>query len=370
MNAAIRAVVRAALASGIEVSGIRDGYLGLHQDRIYDLHREDVSDIINRSGTILGTARFPAFVEQEVRKEAIEILGRHGIEGLVVIGGDGSYQGAKLLSFEGFPCVAIPGTIDNDIPGTDYTIGFSTALNNVVDAIDKLRDTASSHKRISLVETMGRHCGDLALYSSVASGAEFVIVPEKALSREELFKRVNEGLNQGKRHAIIVLCEKMIDINELASDLESHSGLEIRTTILGHVQRGGSPTVRDRVRATQMGSAAVHLLSQDIGNRVLIDLTIRLISELRSCRIIGQLYDTIRFFTLKKVDPAISILYFRCLTLFCQFLFFLGFVPDDSPDRSDLASQDTAGCFLFSFLFFQLFLRLLCFFGFLQSLLL
>lgn len=265
MNAAIRAVVRAALASGIEVSGIRDGYLGLHQDRIYDLHREDVSDIINRSGTILGTARFPAFVEQEVRKEAIEILGRHGIEGLVVIGGDGSYQGAKLLSFEGFPCVAIPGTIDNDIPGTDYTIGFSTALNNVVDAIDKLRDTASSHKRISLVETMGRHCGDLALYSSVASGAEFVIVPEKALSREELFKRVNEGLNQGKRHAIIVLCEKMIDINELASDLESHSGLEIRTTILGHVQRGGSPTPFDRIIASRMGVYAVDLIKRNIG---------------------------------------------------------------------------------------------------------
>ncbi|MCR4554368.1 MAG: 6-phosphofructokinase [Succinivibrionaceae bacterium] len=265
MNAAIRAVVRSALACDIEVCGIRDGYLGLHQDRIFDLHREDVSDIINRSGTILGTARFPAFVDPTVRQEAMEILKKHQIEGLVVIGGDGSYQGAKLLSFEGFPCVAIPGTIDNDIAGTDYTIGFSTALYNVVDAIDKLRDTASSHKRISLVETMGRHCGDLALYSSVASGAEFVIVPEKNLSMDDLFKRINDGLSKGKRHAIVVLCEKMIDIHELAKDLESHSGLEIRTTILGHVQRGGSPTPFDRIIASRMGVYAVDLIKRNIG---------------------------------------------------------------------------------------------------------
>lgn len=265
MNAAIRAVVRSANANDIEVFGIRDGYLGLHQNRISLLSHKDVSDIINRAGTILGTARFPAFTEQSVRQEAIEVLKSHEIESLVVIGGDGSYMGAKLLSFEGFPCIALPGTIDNDIPGTDYTIGFSTALHNAVDAIDKLRDTASSHKRISIVETMGRHCGDIAMHAAIACGAEFVIVPEKDFNEDDLFKQVDDGLDSGKRHAIIVLCEKIMNINDLAKKLENHTGLEIRATVLGHILRGGSPTAFDRIMASQMGAYAVELIKRNVG---------------------------------------------------------------------------------------------------------
>lgn len=265
MNAAIRAIVRTAINSGIQVLGIRDGYLGLHQERIFELKRDDVADILNRAGTILGTARFPAFKDEAVRKDAMSILRKHEIDGLVVIGGEGSYKGAKLLSFEGFPCVCIPGTIDNDIPGTDYSIGFSTALRNVIDDVDKLRDTASSHKRISLVETMGRNCGDLALYASVACGAEYVIVPERQFSLDELYKNIDDGLKQGKRHAIVLICENVLDIKELAADLETHTGLEIRTTILGHVQRGGSPTAFDRIVASQMGSYAVDLIKRGVG---------------------------------------------------------------------------------------------------------
>ena len=179
MNAAIRAVVRCSLQNDLEVFGIYDGYAGLHQGNIHPLHRHSVSDIINRGGTCLGSARFPEFKDEATRLEAIAHLKKHQIDALVVIGGDGSYMGAKRLSEMGFPCIGIPGTIDNDIPGTDYTIGFDTALNVVVDAIDRLRDTSSSHKRISIVEIMGRHCGDLTLSAAVAGGAEYVVVPEE-----------------------------------------------------------------------------------------------------------------------------------------------------------------------------------------------
>lgn len=265
MNAAIRSVVRAADSSGIEVVGILDGYLGLHQQRFKPLGRNDVADIINRAGTILGTARFPAFTDASVRKEAIGILEENDIGGLVVIGGEGSYMGAKLLSFEGFPCVCLPGTIDNDVPGTDYSIGFSTALHNVIDAVDKLRDTASAHKRISIVETMGRHCGDLAVHAALACGAEYVIVPEKPLDKADLYEKIDSGFKRGKRHAIIMLCENVIDIHELASELETHTGLEIRATVLGHVQRGGTPTAFDRIMATRMGVYAVDLLKRGVG---------------------------------------------------------------------------------------------------------
>ncbi len=265
MNAAIRAVVRTADSFGIQVLGIKDGYLGLHQERIFELGRSDVADIMNRAGTILGTARFPAFKDPAVRQEAIGVLKKRNIDGLVVIGGEGSYMGAKLLSFEGYPCVCLPGTIDNDIPGTDFSIGFSTALRNIIEDVDKLRDTASSHKRISLVETMGRHCGDLALYASIACGAEYVIVPEIEFDREELYHNIDDGLKKGKRHAIVIVCENVVDIHELARDLETHTGLEIRTTILGHVQRGGSPTAFDRIIASQMGAYAIDLIKRGIG---------------------------------------------------------------------------------------------------------
>ena len=267
MNAAIRAVVRAGLAAGLEVYGIRDGYLGLHQDRISKLERHSVSDMINRGGTFLGSARFPAFKEESVRREAIENLKKHGIDALVVIGGDGSYMGAKKLTEMGYPCVGLPGTIDNDIAGTEFTIGFDTALNVVMEAIDRLRDTSTSHKRISIVEVMGRHCGDLAMSAAVAGGAEYVIVPEKGFDKNELLAQIDDGISKGKRHAMVTICEHVTDVNALAKEIEAHTGLETRATILGHIQRGGSPTARDRILASRMGAYAVDLLLSGVGGR-------------------------------------------------------------------------------------------------------
>ncbi|WP_341675667.1 6-phosphofructokinase [Niveibacterium sp. SC-1] len=267
MNAAIRAVVRAGLSNGLEVYGIRDGYLGLHQDRVIQLERHSVSDVINRGGTFLGSARFPQFKEEQTRVESIEVLKRHGIDALVVIGGDGSYMGAKKLTEMGYPCIGLPGTIDNDIAGTDFTIGFDTALNVVTDAIDRLRDTSSSHKRISIVEVMGRHCGDLAMSAAVAGGAEFVVVPEQAFDKQHLFDQIDAGIGRGKRHALAVICENITDVNQLASEIQAHTGLETRATILGHIQRGGSPTARDRILASRMGALAVELLMQGYGGR-------------------------------------------------------------------------------------------------------
>lgn len=267
MNAAIRAVVRAGLTSELEVYGIQDGYLGLHEGRIIKLERNSVSDVINRGGTMLGTARFPAFKEEEIRRESIKSLQEHEIDALVVIGGDGSYMGAKALTEMGYPCIGLPGTIDNDIPGTDFTIGFDTALNVALDAIDRLRDTSSSHKRISVVEVMGRYCGDLALGVSVAGGAEAVVVPEIGLNKAELFRKIEAGIARGKRHALVVICEHVTDVTALANQIEGRTGLETRATILGHIQRGGSPTARDRILASRMGAYAVHLLRQGHGGR-------------------------------------------------------------------------------------------------------
>lgn len=267
MNAAVRAVVRTALALKIEVFGIFDGYLGLHQNRIRKLVRHDVSNLINRGGTFLGSARFPDFKEESVRKEAIVNLESHGIEALVVIGGDGSYMGAKKLTEMGFPCIGIPGTIDNDIAGTDYTIGFHTALNTVLDAIDRLRDTSSSHNRISIVEIMGRHCGDLTLMAGLGGGAEFTIVPEKGFSEDDLAQSILDDIERGKNHAIIAITEHVTDVTALAKMIEERTGLETRATILGHTQRGGTPCAFDRVLASQMGSYAVDLLVAGLGGR-------------------------------------------------------------------------------------------------------
>lgn len=267
MNSAIRAVVRAGLSCGLEVYGIYDGYLGLHEGRIHKLERNSVSDVINRGGTMLGTARFPAFKEESVRRDAIKNLQEHGIDALVVIGGDGSYMGAKLLTEMGYPCIGLPGTIDNDIAGTDFTIGFDTALNVALDAIDRLRDTSSSHKRISVVEVMGRYCGDLALGAAVAGGAEAVIVPEQGLDKAALFRKIEAGIARGKRHALVVICEHVTDVTALANQIEGRTGLETRATILGHIQRGGSPTARDRILASRMGAYAVQLLIEGHGGR-------------------------------------------------------------------------------------------------------
>jgi 6-phosphofructokinase 1 len=260
MNSAIRAVVRAGLANGIEVYGIYDGYAGLHQGKIEILNRHSVSDIINKGGTTLGSARFPEFKEESVRKEAIKNLQKHGIEALVVIGGDGSYMGAKKLSEMGYPCIGIPGTIDNDIAGTDYTIGFMTCLNTIVDAIDRLRDTSSSHNRISIVEIMGRYCGDLTLWASIAGGCEYAILPEVGFDEEALVNEIVAGEQKGKKHAIIALTEHITDVNQLAKRIESTTGRETRATVLGHIQRGGAPMAFDHVLASRMGAHAVQLL--------------------------------------------------------------------------------------------------------------
>jgi 6-phosphofructokinase 1 len=262
MNPAVRAVVRTCLANDIEVYGIYDGYAGLHQNKIKKMHRHSVSDIINRGGTFLGSARFPEFKEESVRKEAIKNLEEHGIEALIVIGGDGSYMGAKKLSEMGYPCIGIPGTIDNDIAGTDYTIGFMTALNTVVDAVDRLRDTSSSHNRISVVEIMGRYCGDLTLWAAIAGGSEYVIVPEVGFNEEELLVQIARGQEKGKKHAIIAITEHVTDVTKLAKRIEEKTKCETRATVLGHIQRGGTPMAFDRILASRMGAYSVELLMQ------------------------------------------------------------------------------------------------------------
>ncbi|KOO02630.1 6-phosphofructokinase [Vibrio nereis] len=267
MNAALRGVVRTALTEGLEVYGVKDGYLGLYENRIEKLDRSSVSDVINKGGTFLGSARFPEFRDEAVREKAIENLKEHGIDALVVVGGDGSYMGAKKLTEMGYPCIGLPGTIDNDIAGTDYTIGYLTALNTVIDAIDRLRDTSSSHQRISIVEIMGRHCGDLTLMSAIAGGCEYIITPETGLDKEKLVNNIKDGIKKGKKHAIIALTELMMDANELAKEIEDATGRETRATVLGHIQRGGRPTAFDRVLASRMGNYAVHLLLEGHGGR-------------------------------------------------------------------------------------------------------
>ena len=267
MNAAVRAVVRTAIDYGYEVCGVRDGYMGLHDGNIISLNRKSVSDMLNRGGTFLGTARFPAFKDPAVRAECIEVMRQQGIDSLVVVGGDGSYMGAKLLSEMGYPCVGLPGTIDNDIAGTDTTIGFDTALNTAVECIDKLRDTCSSHKRISVVEVMGRHCGDLALSCAISCGVEATLVPEVPWTKDEVYRQIEANIEAGKRHAIIVVCENQTDVHQMAREIEGRTGLETRATVLGHIQRGGTPTPSDRVLASRMGAYAVQLLHEGQSGR-------------------------------------------------------------------------------------------------------
>ena len=260
MNAAIRAVVRTALSYGWEVLGVKDGYAGLHEGNFVKLTSHSVSDMLNRGGTFLGTARFPQFKNEQVRKEAVEVMKQNNIDALVVIGGDGSYMGAKLISELGFPCIGLLGTIDNDIAGTDATIGFDTALNTAVEAIDRLRDTCSSHKRISVVEVMGHHCGDLAVSAAVSCGVEAVLVPEVKWDKEEVYADIKKSVDAGKRHAILIVCELQTDVHQMAKELEALTGLETRATVLGHIQRGGTPSAVDRVLASRMGAYACELL--------------------------------------------------------------------------------------------------------------
>ncbi len=267
MNAAIRGVVRTGLGEGLEVFGIYDGYLGLYEDRMVSLDRYSVSDMINRGGTFLGSARFPEFREESTRQIAIENMKKRGLDALVVIGGDGSYMGAKRLTEMGFPCIGLPGTIDNDVAGTDYTIGYHTALETVVEAIDRLRDTSSSHQRISIVEVMGRHCGDLTLSAAIAGGCEFFVIPEIPYTREELVTEIKAGIAKGKKHAIVAITELICDASELARYIEKETGRETRATVLGHIQRGGAPCAYDRILASRMGTYAIDLLLQGYGGR-------------------------------------------------------------------------------------------------------
>ena len=267
MNAAIRSVVRAGISNGIEVFGIYNGYAGLVKGDIKKLTDTDVGGIINRGGTFLGSARLPEFKNIEVRELGVEQLKKHGIEALVVIGGDGSYMGAKKLTEMGINCIALPGTIDNDIVSSDFTIGFDTALNTVIDAIDRLRDTSASHARCSVVEIMGRHCGDLTVWSSIASGAEELIVPEKGLNIEEIIAQIEDGKKRRKKHFIVTLAELMTDAHELAKEIEKRTGVETRATVLGHIQRGGAPTAADRVLGSRMGAYALDLLMAGEGGR-------------------------------------------------------------------------------------------------------
>ncbi|RYL93796.1 6-phosphofructokinase [Sporolactobacillus sp. THM7-4] len=260
MNAAIRAVVRAGIYRGVDVYGIYHGYKGLITGNIKKLEVSDVGDIVQRGGTILYTARCEEFKTEEGRQKAIDQLKKFGIEGLVVIGGDGSFMGGVKLTQLGFPTIGIPGTIDNDIPETDFTIGFDTALNTIIDAIDKIRDTATSHERRFIIEVMGRGCGDLALWSGLADGAETIMIPEKKENIETIVERLNRGLQRGKKHNIIIVAEGVGSANEVAEAIKARANMDTRVTVLGHVQRGGSPTAFDRVLASRMGSKAVELL--------------------------------------------------------------------------------------------------------------
>ncbi len=268
MNAAVRAVVRTAIANGMTVKGIMRGYNGLIDGEIVDLNARSVSDIINRGGTMLYTARSPRFREEEGILEGVEACKKAGIEGVVVIGGDGSFRGARDLSLHGIPCVGIPGTIDNDIACTDYTIGFDTAMNTAMEMVDKIRDTSQSHDRCSIVEVMGRHAGHLALQCGIAVGATAIAVPEVELSVDEIIEKIRRMNKTGKRHFIIIVAEGVGGIEEMAKKIQSATGIDTRANTLGHVQRGGNPTVRDRVRATQLGYCAVKLLQEGKGNRV------------------------------------------------------------------------------------------------------
>ena len=269
MNAAVRSVVRTALHKGHTIYGIFHGYEGLMQNRMDELQERSVSNIINRGGTILYTARSKEFTTEEGQKKAVEILRSRGIDGLVVIGGDGSFRGAQKLSALGIPTIGLPGTIDNDIGSTEYTIGFDTALNTAVQSIDKLRDTSQSHDRCSVVEVMGRNAGYIALYAGMACGAISILIPERPYDLErDVISRMKATLKTGKQHFIVVAAEGVGDTKALTQAIQEKTGIEARLTVLGHVQRGGTPTAMERVYASLMGHYAVDLLERDIGNRV------------------------------------------------------------------------------------------------------
>ncbi|HKL79200.1 MAG TPA: 6-phosphofructokinase [Mobilitalea sp.] len=269
MNAAIRAVVRTALAEGVKVKGIRRGFMGLLEEDIIDMNSKSVSDCIQRGGTILYTARCPEFVTQEGQDKGAAICKKHGIEGLVVIGGDGSFMGAAALTKRGVNTVGVPGTIDLDIACTDYTIGFDTAVNTAMQTVDKVRDTSTSHERCSIIEVMGRNAGYIALWCGIANGAEDILIIERYDHDEQrIIDKINNRRVTGKKHYIIVNAEGVGDSYGMSKRIEAATGMETRATIIGHAQRGGSPTARDRYYASAMGSKAVDLLCAGASNRI------------------------------------------------------------------------------------------------------
>ena len=269
MNAAVRAVVRAGIANGMNVIGVRRGYNGLITGDVFEMNLRSVSDIIHRGGTVLFTARSPEYSTPEGIMKAKHICDELDVHGVVVIGGDGSFRGARELTNAGVPCVGIPGTIDNDISCSEYTIGFDTAINTVMQMVDKIRDTAQSHDRCSVVEVMGRRCGDIALHAGIAVGATAIVVPEVAFDFErDIIKRIQVTQKTGKKHFIIIVAEGVGGVDKIAKEIQLRTGIESRATILGHVQRGGSPTLRDRVVASEMGARAVDILLHGGSNRV------------------------------------------------------------------------------------------------------
>ena len=269
MNAAIRAVVRKALGNGVSVKGIKRGYRGLLNEEIVDLDRRSVSDTLQQGGTILGTARCTEFHTEEGQQKGADICHKHGIDGLVVIGGDGSYRGAQALARHGINTIGIPGTIDLDIACTEYTIGFDTAINTAMDAIDKIRDTSSSHERCSIIEVMGRNAGYIALWCGVASGAEDILLPERYdYNEQEIINNIIASRKRGKTHHIIINAEGIGHSTSMARRIEAATGMETRATILGYMQRGGAPTCKDRYYASIMGAYAADILCEGRSNRV------------------------------------------------------------------------------------------------------
>jgi len=297
MNAAIRAVVRTGIYNKVRILGIRQGYEGLINGNLDDMDISSVADIIHRGGTVLQSARSEDFMTEEGFKKALNVIDVYNMDGIVVLGGDGTFKGAQELSKAGIPTIGIPCTIDNDLAYTDYTIGFMTAVETVVDAIGKIRDTSSSHGRANIIEVMGRHCGDIALFSGLSGGAESIIIPEIEYDPEIIIQKVINGRNRGKLHHVIIMAEGVGNSFELAEKIEDVSGMETRVTVLGHIQRGGTPTSFDRIMASRMGKKAVELLLQNKSNRVLgfkcneivdvdIDVALRMKKEFQK-----ELYD-------------------------------------------------------------------------------
>ena len=269
MNAAVRAVVRTALGHGMRVIGIERGYNGLLNGETYEMNLRSVSEIIHRGGTVLYTARCLEFKTEEGQKKGAEMCKKLGIDALVVIGGDGSFRGAKALANLGIPCIGIPGTIDNDIACSEYTIGYDTAMNTAVEMVDKLRDTTQSHDRCSVVEVMGRNAGYIALNVGIATGAIATLIPERPYDLErDILDRMQFTQKTGKKHFIVIVAEGVGHAQDLANEIQARTGIDSRATVLGHVQRGGSPSLRDRVTASRMGYQAVILLEKGIFNRV------------------------------------------------------------------------------------------------------